>query len=83
MIITLYLVTSKGRAGVSNICLTCSMFAMAQVYLVNVPRGKASFLTKAVVEFGSRFFLLPIEILSRRQSKNTWRQEVGAEQVRW
>ena len=56
-------------SGVSNICLTCRIFVICHVYLVNVPSGRASFLTKAVVKFGRRFFLFPVEILCWRHSK--------------
>ena len=46
------------------------MFVICQVYLVNEPRGKASFLTKPVVKFGNLFFLVPAEIRCCRHSKN-------------
>ena len=61
--------TNELTSGVSKICLTCSMLTICHVYLVKVPSGRASFLTKAVVKLGSRFFLLPVEILCWRQSK--------------
>ena len=59
-------------SGVSKICLTCKISVMRHVYLVNKPRGIASLLEKATVEFGKRFFLKLDEILCWRQSKNTW-----------
>ena len=45
---------------------------MCHVYLVNVPSGRASRLTKPVVELGKRFFLLPMDIRCCMQSKNIW-----------
>ena len=66
-IITIFFFTSD----VSKIILTWKRLVMCHVYLVNIPKGKASFLTNPVVKFGSLFFLLPVEIRCWRHSKNT------------
>lgn len=69
--LTFHIITIIFTSGVSKIILTWKRLVMCQVYLVNIPKGKASFLTNPVVKFGSLFFLLPEEIRCWRHSKNT------------